>query len=170
VKLPTFPKECLAAVVATSISGRRVVRELTALIARRGKPGLIVSDHGTEFSSNAMLAWSEDTGVPWHFIAPGTPMQNGICEAFNSKMRDELLNETLFFSLDHARSVIAAWVADYNAERPHSALGYQTPAAYAAQLAAMGDRLHETEAFRRSPIAPSAQASNCHPPALVSAG
>jgi putative transposase len=100
-------KECLAAVVDTSISGRRVARELTALIARRGKPALIVSDHGTEFTSNAMLVWSEETGAPWHFIAPGKPMQNGICEAFNSKMRDELLNETLFFGLDHARSVIA---------------------------------------------------------------
>jgi putative transposase len=85
-------------------------------------------------------------------------------------MRDELLNETLFFGLDHARSVVAEWVADYNAARPHSALGYQTPAGFAAQLTAMGDRLHETDAFRRSPIAPSAQAGNCHPPALVSAG
>jgi putative transposase len=81
-------KECLAAVVDTSISGRRVARELTALIARRGKPGLIVSDHGTEFTSNAMLAWSEETGVLWHFIAPGKPMQNGICEALNSKMSE----------------------------------------------------------------------------------
>jgi putative transposase len=72
-------------------------------------------------------------------------------------MRDELLNETLFFGLDHARSVVAEWVADYNAARPHSALGYQTPAGFAAQLTAMGDRLHETDAFRRSPIAPSAQ-------------
>lgn len=69
-------KECLAAVVDTSISGRRVARELTALIARRGKPGLIVSDHGTEFTSNAMLTWSEETGVPWHFIAPGKPMRD----------------------------------------------------------------------------------------------
>ncbi len=163
-------RECLMAIPDTSISGRRVARELTALIARRGQPGLIVSDHGTEFTSNAMLAWSEEAGVAWHFSAPRKPMQNGICEAFNSKMRDELLNETLFFGLDHARSVIAAWVTDYNANRPHSALGYQTPAAYAAQLAATGDRLHETEAFRRSPIAPSAQAGNCHPPALVSAG
>ena len=163
-------RECLAAVVDTSISGRRVARELTALIARRGKPGLVVSDHGTEFASNAMLAWSEATGVPWHFIAPGKPMQNGFCEAFNSKMRDELLNETLFFGLEHARSVVAEWVADYNAGRPHSALGYQTPAAFAAQLTAMGDRLHETDAFRRSPIDPAAQAGNFHPPALVSDG
>ena len=163
-------KECLAAVVDTSISGRRVARELTAVIARRGKPGLIVSDHGTEFTSNAMLAWTEEAGVSWHFIAPGKPMQNGICEAFNSKMRDELLNETLFHGLDHARAVVADWVADYNAERPHSALSYQTPAAFAAQLTAMGDRLHETETFRRSPIAPSAQQRQTQPWTPESAG
>ena len=163
-------KECLAAVVDTSISGRRVARELSAVLARRGKPGLIVSDHGTEFTSNAMLAWTEEAGVPWHFIAPGKPMQNGICEAFNSKMRDELLNETLFHGLDHARAVVADWVADYNADRPHSALGYQTPAAFAAQLTAMGDRLHETETFRRSPIATSAQQRQTQPRTPASAG
>ena len=70
-----------------------------------------------------MLAWCEEAAVSWHFIAPGKPMQNGICEAFNSKMRDELLNETLFFGLDQARRIVASWVADYNAARPHSALG-----------------------------------------------
>ncbi len=163
-------KECLAAVVDTSISGRRVGRELTALIARRGKPDLIVSDHGTEFTSNAMLAWCEEAAVSWHFIAPGKPMQNGICEAFNSKMRDELLNKTLFFGLDQARRIVASWVADYNAARPHSALGYETPAAFAAQFAATGDQLHAMETFRQSPIAPSAKAGKCHPPALVSGG
>ncbi|MBP1807749.1 putative transposase [Rubellimicrobium aerolatum] len=145
-------KECLAAVVDTSISWRRVARELTALIARRGKPGLIVSDHGTEFTSNAMLAWCEEAAVSWHFIAPGKPMQNGICEAFNSKMRDELLNQTLFFGLDQARRIVASWVADYNATRPHSALGHETPAVFAALLAATGDRLHAMEMFRQSPI------------------
>lgn len=106
----------------------------------------------------------------WHFIAPGKPMQNGICEAFNSKMRDELLNETLFHGLDHARAVVADWVADYNAERPHSALGYETPAAFAAQLTAMGDRLHGTEAFRRLPIAPTAQQRQTQPRTPASAG
>jgi putative transposase len=150
-------KECLAAVADTSISGRRVARELEALIERRGRPGLIVSDHGTEFTSNAMLEWRQASGVAWHFIAPGKPMQNGICEAFNARMRDELLNETLFFGLGHARAALARWVADYNQRRPHSSLGYATPAAYAAELTAMGDRLLETEALRRSPIAPPAQ-------------
>lgn len=65
----------------------------------------VISDHGTEFTSNAMLAWSEEKGVAWHLIAPGKPMQTGICEAFNSKMRDELLNETLFFGLDHRTAI-----------------------------------------------------------------
>jgi putative transposase len=73
---------------------------------------MIVSDYGTEYTCNAMLAWSRDTGVDWHFIAPGKPMQNGFVESFNGRMRDELLNETLFFDLDDARTKIAAWVAD----------------------------------------------------------
>lgn len=90
-------RECLAAIPDTSISGRRVARELTDLIARRGKPDMIVSDHGTEFTSNAILAWSKDHRVEWHYIAPGKPMQNGYVESFNGRMRDELLNESLFF-------------------------------------------------------------------------
>jgi putative transposase len=109
-------------------------------------------------------------GVAWHFIAPGKPMQNGICEAFNARMRDELLNETLFFSLGHARAAMARWVADYNQGRPHSSLGYATPAAYAAQLAATGDRLRETEALRQSPVAPSAAQGQVHRRAPASAG
>ncbi|WP_156139588.1 IS3 family transposase [Sphingomonas sp. 35-24ZXX] len=127
-------KECLAAVPDTSISGHRVVRELTQLIAQRGKPGMIVSDNGTELTSNAVLAWCGQSGVEWHYIAPGKPMQNGYVESFNGRMRDELLNETLFMSLAHARVEIAAWVEDYNRERPHSSLGYATPAAFAAEL------------------------------------
>ena len=127
-------RECLAAIPDTSISGRRVARELTGLIERRGKPDMIVSDHGTEFTSNAMLAWAQENRVMWHFIAPGKPMQNGFCESFNGRMRDELLNESLFFGLDHARIRIAAWADDYNLRRPHSALGYIPPAAYAAKL------------------------------------
>ena len=96
------------------------------LIEQRGKPGMVVSDNGTEFTSNAMLAWAEEHKIDWHFIAPGKPMQNGFCESFNGRMRDELLNETLFFGLDHARTAITEWVDDYNERRPHSALGYLT--------------------------------------------
>ena len=129
-------RECLAAIPDTSISGKRVARELTAVVERRGKPHMIVSDHGTEFTSNAILGWAEDHRVEWHYIAPGKPMQNGFVESFNGRMRDELLNETLFLDLDQARQLIGAWVADYNTARPHSSLGYQTPAAYADKLIA----------------------------------
>ena len=113
-------KECLAAIADTSISGRRVARELDALSPGAASPNLIVSDHGTEFTSNAMLAGRRSNRIAWHFIAPGKPMQNGICEAFNGRMRDELLNETIFYDLDHAREAFARWTTGYNQKRPHS--------------------------------------------------
>jgi putative transposase len=163
-------RECLAAIADTSISGRRVARELTALIARRGKPGMIVSDHGTEFTSRAVLRWSQDRAVEWHYIAPGKPMQNGFCESFNGRMRDELLDETLFFGLDHARTAIAAWAHDYNEARPHSALGYITPAAYAANLTATGDQLRNPDQLRRSPVAHPAPYGVKPAEALIAAG
>jgi transposase InsO family protein len=129
-------RECLVAIPDTSISGKRVARELTALIDARGKPRMIVSDNGTEFTSNAILAWTKEHQVDWHYIAPGRPMQNGYIESFNGRMRDELLNESLFVDLDQARQLIGAWAADYNTARPHSSLGYKTPAAYAGTLTA----------------------------------
>ncbi len=163
-------RECLAAIPDTSISGRRVARELTTLIERRGKPGLIVSDNGTEFTSNAMLSWAQDHRIEWHFIAPGKPMQNGFCESFNGRMRDELLNETLFLGLDHAREKIANWVNDFNHQRPHSALAYQTPAAYAANLTATCDRPRNPDQLRRSHVAPPAPHGVKHVEALIAAG
>ncbi|NTG78165.1 IS3 family transposase [Agrobacterium rhizogenes] len=149
-------RECLAAIPDTSISGRRVARELTTLIERRGKPGMIVSDNGTELTSNAILAWSRDHKVEWHYIAPGKPMQNGYVESFNGRMRDELLNESLFFGLDHARSAIAEWADDYNHFRPHSSLGYQTPAGYAGIIAATGSNATQDQSFAFPPVAHTA--------------
>ncbi len=149
-------RECLAAIPDTSISGRRVARELTTLIERRGKPGMIVSDNGTELTSNAILAWSKEHKVDWHYIAPGKPMQNGYVESFNGRMRDELLNESLFFGLGHARSAIAEWVDDYNTFRPHSSLGYQTPAAFAGTIAATGSNAAQDEGYAFPPVAPTA--------------
>jgi putative transposase len=163
-------KESLAAVADTSLSGRRVARELDAIIARRGKPDLIVSDHGTEFTSNAMLAWAQGSRVAWHFIAPGKPMQNGICEAFNGRMRDELLNETIFYDLDYARAALARWTAAYNQKRPHSAIGYLTPAAFAATLTATGDRLRNPDQLRRSPVAPPEPLRQSQPETLAPTG
>jgi transposase InsO family protein len=163
-------RECLAAIPDTSISGVRVARELDAVIKRRGKPGMIVSDHGTELTSNAILAWSKENRIEWHYIAPGKPMQNGFCESFNGRMRDELLNESLFFGLDHARAKIREWAADYNSARPHSSLGYKTPAAFAAHLAATGDRLRNPDQLRRSPVAQTAPQGVKNAEALIVAG
>src|SRR6202521_473782 len=112
-------RECLALVADTSLSGRRVARELDNIVRQRGRPGAIVSDNGTEYTSNAILGWADDTGVDWHYIAPGKPQQNGHNESFNGRLRDELLNETLFRSLPHARAVLEAWRRDYNRALEH---------------------------------------------------
>jgi len=125
-------RECLALVADTSISGTRVARELDRLLAERGKPKTIVSDNGTELTSNAILQWADDHKVEWHYIAPGKPTQNAFAESFIGRLRDELLNETLFRSLPHTRAVLEAWRADYNNGRPHSRLGWMTPVRYAA--------------------------------------
>src|SRR3954447_3399968 len=90
--------------------------------------------YGTELTSNAILSWADVTGVGWHYIAPGKPQQNGFIESFNGRLRDELLNETLFRSLPHVRAVLRAWRLDYNEERPHSKLGWMTPRDYASAL------------------------------------
>src|SRR3954447_16852720 len=104
------------------------------------------------------------------FIAPGKPMQNGFVESFNGRMRDELLNETLFFNLDDARAKITAWVLDFNTARPHSALGYLTPAAYAANFTATDDRLRNPDQLRRSHVAPTAPQGVKPAEALIAAG
>jgi putative transposase len=126
-----FSRECLAAVVDTSIGGARVARELDRIAELRGYPCMVVSDNGTELTSNAMLKWQEDRKVGWHYIAPGKPMQNGLVESFNGRMREECLNEHLFPSLRHACRMIAAWRTDYNHHRPHSSLAGLTPFEYA---------------------------------------
>ena len=125
-------RENLALIADTSLSGLRVARELDRVIAGRGRPRMIVSDNGGEFTSNAILAWADQARVNWHYIAPAKPMQNGFIESLNGRLRDELLNETLFLSLSQARTALANWRTDYNTARPHSQLGWQTPTAFAS--------------------------------------
>ena len=91
---------------------------------------MVVSDNETELTSHAVLAWCQDTGLEWHYIAPGEPQQNGFVESSNGRLRDECLNEHLFASLAAARQIIEAWRADYNTVRPHSSLGGSTPAEF----------------------------------------
>ncbi len=126
-----FTRECLALVADTSLPALRVVCELDALITGRGRLARIVSDNGTELTSMAILRWSQQQQVEWHYIAPGKPQQNAFVESFNGRLRDELLNETLFGSVGHTREALSLWRNDYNTVRPHSSLGNLTPAAYA---------------------------------------
>lgn len=126
-----FSRECLAAVVDTFPSGDRVGRDQDGIAEMRGYPCMVVSDHGTKLTSNAILKWQEGRKVDWHYIAPGKPMQNGIVESSNGRMRDECLNEHLFDNLRHARNLIAAWSIDFNHRRPHASLAVLTPAEYA---------------------------------------
>jgi putative transposase len=120
-----FTRECLALVVDSSLSGRRVVRELNRLMELRGLPLMIVSDNGSELTSHAILRWQEERSVEWHYIAPGKPQQNGFAESFIGRLRDECLNEHLFSSLKEARHIIEAW------SRPHTSLSGLTPTEFA---------------------------------------
>jgi putative transposase len=144
-------RECLALVPDTSLSGLRVARELDRLIADRGAPKMIVSDNGTELTSNAILQWADDHKVAWHYIAPGKPVQNAFAESFIGRLRDELLNETLFRSLAHTRAVLENWRADYNTNRPHSRLGWMSPTSYAAERRSAALRYMEGSAPRTAP-------------------
>jgi len=161
-------RECLALVPDTSISGTRVARELDRLLADRGKPKMVVSDNGTELTSNAILQWADDHNIAWHYIAPGKPMQNAFAESFIGRLRDELLNETLFRSLSHARAVLDAWRADYNTNRPHSRLGWMSPASYAADRQSAALRYTDGAAPRTAVI--TAQEGNVERQTPIAAG
>ena len=127
-------RECLGLIADTSISGVRVARELDGIIAQRGKPAMIVSDNGTEFTSRAILRRSQDAGIEWHYIALGKPMQNAFIESFNGRLRDECLNENLFSSRAEAQDILRKWSKDYNNIRPHSALANMSPAEFAKKI------------------------------------
>lgn len=167
-----FTRECLTLVADTSLSGLRTARELDAIVLRRGKPTSIVSDNGTELTSLAILNWCQQTGVEWHYIAPGKPTQNAFIESFNGKLRDELLNETLFASLAHARAALAEWKDDYNDFRPHSAIGNMPPSLYAM----LSDPAKQRDGSLRywgsapHPVAPPSQHGSNDVRALTSIG
>jgi len=127
-----FTRECLTIEVARKFKGKDVVGILQELFAIRGRPQYIRSDNGPEFVSKAVQKWLKDTGVQTLFIEPGSPWENGYIESFNGKLRDECLNGELFLSLAEAKYIVERWRLDYNHHRPHSRLGWQSPAAFAA--------------------------------------
>ena len=130
-----FTRESLAMEVDTSLPGLRVTRVLDQLAVKRGLPELITVDNGPEFAGMALDAWAYAHGVRLHFIEPGKPVQNAYIESFNGRLRDECLNEHWFMSLPTARTIVENWREDYNAVRPHSALGNRTPEEFAQQMA-----------------------------------
>jgi len=123
-----FTRECLAIRVNRKLRSTDVIDVLSDLFILRGIPGYIRSDNGPEFVARAVRAWTAAVGAKTAYIEPGSPWQNGFCESFNSKLRDELLNGEIFYTLEEAKVIIEKWRRHYNTVRPHSSLGYRPPA------------------------------------------
>jgi putative transposase len=127
-----YTRECLALEVERGMTARAVTAVLAAAVRERGAPAHIRSDNGPEFIAKAIRAWMSGAGLETLYIAPGAPWENGYAESFNSKVRDELLNAEEFGSLLEAKVLAKEWRRDYNHVRPHSSLGYRTPAEFGA--------------------------------------
>jgi transposase InsO family protein len=123
-----FSRECLAIVVRRRFTAHHVVEVLSDLMVLHGVPEHIRSDQGPEFVAKAVQGWIAEVGAKTAFIERASPWENGYCESFNSKLRDELLDREIFYSLQEAEVLIGAWRVHYNTRRPHSALGYRPPA------------------------------------------
>ncbi len=121
-------RECLAIQVNRRLKSTDVIDALADLFILRGIPAYIRSDNGPEFVAVALRKWIGDIGAQTAYIEPGSPWENGYCESFNSKLRDELLNGEIFYSLEEAKVIIEGWRKHYNTLRPHSSLGYKPPA------------------------------------------
>ena len=123
-----FTRECLAIRVARRINGFGVIETFADVMLQRGIPEHIRSDNGPEMTAKVVRSWFQKIGSKTLFIEPGSPWENGYCESFNGKLRDELLNGEIFYTLKEATVVIEAWRRHYNTIRPHSSLGYRPPA------------------------------------------
>jgi putative transposase len=123
-----FTRECLAMDVSRRLTSEDVLYRLGQLFVQRGLPTYIRSDNGSEFTAKAVRDWLKRLGVQTLFIVPGSPWENGYIESFIGKMRDELLNREIFYTLSEARVLIESWRKHYNTKRPHSSIGYRPPA------------------------------------------
>jgi len=128
VVVDEYTRECLVARVARRLCSEDVIDTLADLFVQRGTPEYLRSDNGSEFTAKVIREWLEALGVTTLFIAPGSPWENGYVESFIGKLRDELLNREIFYTLDEARVLIEQWRRQYNRVRPHSSLGYRPPA------------------------------------------
>jgi len=149
-----FTRECLAIRIDRKLDSTSVVDALTDLFILRGVPDHIRSDNGPEFIARAVREWIVAVGGRTAFIEPGSPWENGYCESFNARLRDELLNGEIFYSLAEARVVIESWRRHYNTARPHSSLGYRPPAPQVLQWPASpsGPASPATPALAQRPL------------------
>jgi transposase InsO family protein len=131
-----YTRECLALKVDRGITSEDVIDTLSELFAMRGVPKHIRSDNGPEFIAHALRRWLGQVGVDAMYIEPGSPWENGYAESFHGRLRDEFLAMEIFDGVRDARALAASWRDEYNTQRPHSSLGYQTPARFAAACAA----------------------------------
>lgn len=129
-----YTRECLATRVARQLTVGDVQECLTEWFCQRGLPMHLRSDNGPEFTAKELRKWSNELGARTLFIERGSPWENGYVESFNGKMRDELLNGEIFYTIEEARVLIEHWRKEYNQVRPHSALGYRPPAPEAVQM------------------------------------
>ena len=131
-----YTRECLASVVRRKFRNTDIIEILSEIMIQRGTPEYIRSDNGSEFTAKKLMSWLADVGVITTFIEPGSPWENGYCESFNSRMRDEFLNGELFGNLFEAKVLTQRWVNYYNTIRPHSALGGRPPAPQSISVSA----------------------------------
>ena len=136
--LDEYTRESLAIRVGRSIDSQKVIETLRGLVIERGAPDHIRSDNGPEFIARAVQEWIRASGSRTIFISPGSPWENPYIESFNGKFRDECLNMEVFASGKEAQMIVEAWRTDYNEGRPHSSLGYQTPAEFAVRSGSFG--------------------------------
>jgi putative transposase len=138
--LDEYTKECVALRVAPRITAERVVQALAAAVAQYGAPRYLRSDNGPEFTARRTTAWLAHAGIQAARIAPGQPWQNAVAESFHSRLRDECLSREWFATVAEAAVLVEQYRRAYNASRPHSALGYRTPAEVRADYDTKGDR------------------------------
>lgn len=165
-----YTRECLTIDVGRRLNSEDVLERLAWLFVTRGVPEHIRSDNGSEFTAVAVRTWLKKVGVKTLFIEPGSPWENGYIESFNGKLRDELLNGEIFYTLTEAKVLIERWRREYNTVRPHSSLGYQPPAPQAIALAD-NDAQQGTDRKRQpAGSAPLGSLATLRPPAGVTDG
>jgi transposase InsO family protein len=152
-----FTRECLAIKVGRRLPANAVIEVLERVFTERGMPEYLRSDNGPEFIAKAIQGWLKQRQVKTHYIEPGSPWQNAYGESFNGKFRDECLNMEVCYGLAEAQTIIESWRHGYNHERPHSHLGYRTPAEFAATWRLLSGTMEQSPQREEMSLSPGGQ-------------